>query len=507
MFNIKTIHLLFLIFAASLLIRFLYFPENIYFGYDQARDAFATAEILSGNLKVVGPPTTFTGLNHGVLYYYLYSPFYFLDSGDPSFPAAFLRIINATGIFLVFLLTSVLFNKYVGLISSLLFAFSFEQTQFALYLNHPSLAVVSILIMYLGLALLIFKKKRLGLIVASLGLGLSIQFEFILTYLIVPFIAMLIYLRKEIKINLKDILVATLVFLLSISSFIVGEFKFGFTSFQSLPSLFLGAEKSISNIFAGYIYSIDQMIRFNFGLHQHNFLFVIALLAFLKLLFSKVKKQMIFLGFWFFSVFLIYIVSGGGDSSSSVVQYHPNVGTSISLLIFISYLIYSLFLKSRVLAALVLIIIIGLNLSMILKFNQTGSIAEINAQSGMLLSDEKKVLDFIYQDSQGKLFAVKAITMPFYINTTWSYLFEWYGLQKYGYLPIWGGKNALGYGGNLVVETAQDKLPDIRFLIIEPIRGIPQHLINEFLEEESYFSDILLDIKIGKFTVQKRIKK
>lgn len=508
MYKLKAFFGLLIIFLLALAIRFLYFPDNIYFGFDQARDAFATKEILSGNFKVVGPPTTFSGLNHGALYYYIYAPFYYLGGGDPAVVAAFLRVMNAFGVVLIFAIASILFNKKVGLISALLFTFSFEQTQFALYLNHPSLAVLSIMIMFLGLAIAIFRKESRGLIVAALGLGLSIQFEFILNYLIVPFALTIFLFKKDIPFNKKDIILSIAIFLLSVLTYVIAEIKFGFISFASLPLLLSGNEKSIANIFAGYFFGLNQIFRFNLSNSLQNYLiFIFLIFAFLKLFLSKTNKQTIFLGIWFFSLFVIYIVNGGGDTSSQVVQFHPNVGVSISLLIFISYLLYNLSLRSAFFTIIITGLIIFINLSMILKYNPAGSIAEINAQSGMILSDEKKVLDFIYTDVAEKPFAVKAITMPFFINTSWSYLFEWYGKNKYGYLPVWGGNNAAGYYGNLVVVDAQDRLPEDRYLIIEPLRGIPAHLINDFLREESYFSNLVQEKNIGSFIVQKRVKK
>ena len=146
------------------------------------------------------------------------------------------------------------------------------------------------------------------------------------------------------------------------------------------------------------------------------------------------------------------------------------------------------------------------NVQMIRTFNPKGTISEINVQQGMLLSDQKKVLDYLYTDASGSAFAVKALTMPLLINTIWSYLFEWYGNAKYGYLPIWNGKNALGFHGNLKVQEAQENLPSKRYVIIEPLRGIRLALIEEFLKEENYFTNITEEKKIGEFTIQKREK-
>lgn len=67
----------------GLLLRFLYFPSDVYFGYDQARDAYYIQDIIHGHLKVLGPPSTASSLYHGVLSYYILAPFYYLSEGNP----------------------------------------------------------------------------------------------------------------------------------------------------------------------------------------------------------------------------------------------------------------------------------------------------------------------------------------------------------------------------------------------------------------------------------------
>lgn len=507
--NYKIILILFFIFSLALYLRFLYFPNDIYFGIDQAIGSFAVKEILSGHPKLIGPSTSFPGLRHGVLYYYLYAPFYLFGNGNPTLTAVFLRIVNALGIFLIFILGTVIFNKYVGILAAFLFAVSFEQTQFALYFNHPSLSVISILLMYLGLGLLIFRKKDFGLIIALLGLGLSIQFEFILTYLLVPFIIILLVFRKSIpRINLKILSLGVVAFFLTTLSFIIAEIKFSFRSINLLPQLlFNSSPKSFYRIISTYLFEMGQVIKFNLvGIDSLRFITsLILLLSFISVLFSKVRKEIIFLGIWFFSAMIVYFVTGGEDLKVSIIQYHPNAGVALSLTIIVSYLLYILGRRTSPLITLMIVVLISAaNFSLIQKINPHGSMPEINAQSFMLLSDEKKVLDYIYQDAKGQPFTVKGITLPYIINTTWSYLFEWYGLQRYGYLPIWNGKNALGYPGNLKVQEAQGGLPAKRYLIIEPVRGIPVHLINQYLQEESYFTDVIEEKNIGSFVVQKR---
>lgn len=494
------------IFLLALFLRFLYFPQDIYFGFDQARDAFAVLEIIKGDLRIIGPPTGVEGLFHGPLYYYLYAPFYFLSGGDPAWTAAFLRVVNATGVFFVFLMGKTMFDKKVGILAALLFAISFEQTQHALYFNHPSLAVVTVTIFYFGLALLFFKKKSRGLILALAGLGLSIQFEFVLTSLLIPLALLLLVFRKTLpKINKEVWLLSILAFVLTTATFIAAEIKFHFRSlavFFNLLSQSGMSELSLRQIL-GNIYLISHRLMGDNLLlaNSQTAVLLISLIAIaLVLLLNRSSRfKTLFLITWFFSGTIPYL-----NNTTPTPLYYYSVGASISLLIGVSFLLTQVWERAKAAAILLMVIPLISNLMLITTINSKGSMPTINVQSGMLLSDEKKVIDYMYQTSSGQQFAVYAVTMPLNIHTTWSYLFQWYGKGKYDYLPVWGGEAASGFPGNLQVVTAKSTLPSNRFLIVEPTRGIRYSLIENILREESYFTKVSQQEKIGDFMVQKR---
>src|SRR3990172_11001918 len=124
-FNSVTLTLL-VLFILSLVVRFLYFPGNVYFAYDQARDSYFATEILKGDIRLIGPPSAAsTKLFPGPLSLYLYAIVYFIFSPNPETLSAFFRIYNALGEFLVFLIGSKLFSKKVDILSSILFALSY----------------------------------------------------------------------------------------------------------------------------------------------------------------------------------------------------------------------------------------------------------------------------------------------------------------------------------------------------------------------------------------------
>lgn len=494
----KKILLLFGIFLIALLLRFLYYPQNTYFGFDQARDAYAVREILSGDLKIVGPPTANGILHHGSLYYYIFAPFYLIGGGDPSAVSLFLRILNATGIFLLFSITLILIDKKTAFVSALLFALSYEQTQFSLFLNHPSLAVISVLLFYLGLGIWIFKKSKWGFYLTLFGLGLSIQFEFVEIQLIAILLLFLFIFRKSIfSIGLKQAALGFMFFLLPLSTYIISEIKNGFAIIsKSSNLLFNGTEKysildHLGQVFPLMLRHFQDNLAANFNISL--ILAIVYLILFVYLFYNNIlRKKLIFLSIWFFGGFLVYLFIKND-------AYFYNTGTSIALLIFTSLLISRF--CNRWFTGLILILIFTSNTFLITKNNPLGPNQKINPQIGLLLNDEQKVMDYIYQNANGEEFAVNALTMPYSINTTWSYLFEWYGKKKYGYIPIWGGDAADGFPGNLRVEKARSKLPNKRFLIIEPLEGIPTYLKDSFIANEENYTAIIEKRNIGTMQV------
>lgn len=488
-FEKKRIVILLVIFLLAVLLRLLYFPDNTYFGFDQARDAYAVKEILSGDLKIVGPPTANGIFHHGVLYYYIFAPFYYIWDGDPAVVSFFLRILNAAAVFILYPLVFILFGEVAAIFASFLFAISYEQTQFSLFLNHPSLVVISVLVFYLGLSFWIFKKKNWGFYLALFGLGLSIQFEFVETQLIAVFLLFIIVFRKNAaKIKFKNILVGLLVLLLPLSSYIISEVVHSFSVVRQIPYLISNYSQTPSQAagkFSNFLFILTRHIHDN--LASNNIVVVVLGLIFLVVLIQLMiknicRKELTFLMLWFGGGFLIYFFINND-------AYFYNTGTSIALLIFAAYLLSKLYTLSRWLIIPVIFLVLISNLYLEVKNNPLGPNQKINPQIGLLLKDEEKVVDLIYQQANDDKFAVNALTMPYNVNTTWSYLFEWYGKKKYGYVPIWGGDAATGFPGNLRVETARSKLPDKRFLIIEPLESIPTYLIDSFIANEKNYTN------------------
>ena len=490
------------IFFLALLIRFLYFPNNINFAYDQARDSFAALDILRGDLKVLGPPTTAGGnIFHGALFYYILAPIYFLFNHNPEVAAALFRILNAIGVILVFYIGAAIFNKEVGLLAAFLYAISFEQSQYALFFGHPALGVFSVLIFYLGLTLWIFKNKPWGFIIALGGLGLSIQFEDANILLILNLVLVLLIWYRKIKLlNFKIILFSLLTLGVILSTFILSEVKY---NFRMTGSLFGVA----SNLNRSANFDIEQKFNVLIRLVHDNFLANINLsiigiisLTILSLIFlckSNYRQRIIFLTIWFLGGMIPHLLN-----NSFTYYYSP--AATVSLLIFVSFLIYWLYTKQKVVSTLLLGTLVFSNIWLITNNNYKGPGADIVIQPGMLTSHQRQVIDYIYNESNGEDFSANALTVPLNIKTTWDYLFNWYGRDRYGYTPVWGGEAADGFAGYLQVETDRSKLPDRRFTIIEPTIGIAEKQVEDFFRIENYFTKIIEEKRFGTITVQER---
>jgi len=496
-------YLLLVVFFLALILRFVYFPENVYFASDQARDAYFSYEVIRGDFRVVGPGATFGRyLHHGVLYYYIMGPVYYLFRGNPYVPALIINLLSAVGVFVVFMVGKNIFNTKTALIAAFLYAVSFEQSQYALFFSHPGLALIFVLLYYLGLTELIFKGNSKGIILSAFCAGVATQLHVSLSVLIfmIP-VFVLVFRSKIIQLKKKDIFLALMVLIVSLSSFLVAEVKFGHLK-SFIASLSEPGSSSfglfINNfMFAVNRYVTDNLISFS-SRPAFNILLVIAVYL---LLIKRVKERTvgIFLLMWFLVACVAYLV---GSSTT----YYYGIGGSVSLLLAVSMVISLIWEKKVIVALILLVVIMGSNVSKIITINEKGPIGSIMAPPGLLLSDELRAIDYIYTQAGEEEFSIHAITIPYNVKTTWDYLFNWYGMQKYGLVPVWGGEDALGSEGTLKVVRARSTLPAKQFLIIEPLAGLSDDVVENFFREESYFTNLKTEKEFGEITVQIREK-
>lgn len=501
MLKLKIGLIVFAIFLLAYFLRVVYLPQKaLTFGYDQARDAISAQSILGGHLKIQGPPASTPGLNHGVFYYYLLAPAYAFGK-NPVNAAYLVALINSLTVFIVFGLGYLMSKKIkAGILSAVLFAFSFEATQYATWLSNPTVAVLTVPLMYLGLWLWIEKKNKWAPLITALGLGLSIQSEIFLTYHIVPMLIWLWVSRKNI--TRKQIIVFLLTLSLSLSSMIVSEVKFGFRGIEGIKNLLavnqpnLAYATSIGDFLNLYLNQIGRIFAFNSypGNIFYGGVFIIALAVYY--IFRK-DKTGLFISTWLFSH--VAVVSLGGTSTPFLMV---GIGPAVSLILGIA--LNSWFSSGKkFIAAFVSAILISGNLAMITRENYKGSTI-FSIQKEMTLKRELAAIDYTYKEAAGKKFSINSLTSPLYINIVWSYLYKWYGVKTYGYAPQWSGRDQVGQLDSLAQTSADTKL---MFLIIEPMDGIPSQYLDETIHEADAKSVLVKEQYFGQIRVQERLKK
>ena len=498
--------LLVAIFTLALFLRWLYLPQGaLVFGYDQGRDAFIAEEILHGDLKLQGPPVGgLPGVFHGVLYYYVVAPAYLLGHGNPIIAAFWMSFLNALGVFVIYLITLKIYNKKsAALISSLVYACSFELSQYANWLSNVSLAVIFVPLIYFGLYLWLRNKNRFGPITTGLALGLSIQCNAALAYHVVP-VVFWIYLYRN-KLFKKSILSFFTSFLLATSSMIIAEIKFNHGGFAGLWYLFSSQDKIASSVkfgefFVNYLNQLGNVLSFTiFPLNiAFGGLVGLFVLIFIFYLWYQSDREKFSWHMVILSAPISYAIAlafGGGSTP------HITVGIASLISVMLGIILWDLSLKNKYLSILLLALILGSNITKIVIENKNGQ-TNFAIQEGLILSSELKAVDYSYQESIGKPFSISTLTSPLFINTTWSYLYNWYGKTKYGYLPYWIGHDQIGQLGNNL-QTAPINIQK-HYFIIEPTFSIPDLYIGYARGDQESISKLINKIDFGKIAVEER---
>lgn len=506
----KKIYLVLLvaIFILALIFRFYAFRESAYFGYDQARDAYEAQDIYQNkNFKVIGPPSTGNlGIYHGPLYWYLNGPVYMAFNGDPYGVSAFYRVANALGVFLIFAIGSLMINGRVGLVAAFLYAISYEETQYSLYVGNPSLAVFFIPLIYLGAVLLAknTKHKNWPLVLMFGGAAAATQVNLMYAYSFAVVVALILILRKNLsRLTKKNWLLGIGTGALLLSTYVLAEIKYDFREIKTVFRLLgegFGVMSPGQSKYLLFWEKFITMFRDNFfGLFSNNT--VIAFLAVgvsIWVLYKAIKNVYFrILAVWIFS--WIFLMMVGGHTG-----YYTNAGIGVGIIIGLAAMICSIKgVVGKIVLAVVLIFCFLVNGEKV-KFQSPKSlIAAMITQTGMKLSDEYKIIDDMYTEAKGKGFTVRLTGIPYKIQTVWAYLFNQYALPKYGYLPFWENGNALGFPGELPVPKSGTTC--LRFLVREPTRGLPGFLIEGDEKEENVFSKIVSKKDIGDFLIESRI--
>lgn len=487
--------IIFLLIILSFALRSLFiFGGSVSFHYDMARDAFLALQIWNNfDLKIIGPPTSTPGLFHGALYYYLLAPLYGLGKGDPGIVAFFFSFLNSLTVIPVMLLARGLFKSLkLAVLAGLLFTVSFEANQYAGWISNPSPAILTVALFFYFLTIW-QKGKTSGLYLAVLAAIFSIQFQFFLIYLLL-LIPVFGYLFK-LKIIFTRFVTSLTIAILGLSSFIIAAIKFQ-TIKISIFGLVSIATASQIDFRGGFSQSLTNFIDKFSELYIYNFfptsVVLGGLLSITAVFFLKKEKLILF-----FLFSNLPIVIFGSHSNT-----YANIGLVVPAILSVVNMVKVIIKRSKLLVIIIIFLIIASNLYAIFKNSPQGQLILV-IPNDMVLKNQIKVIDFTYEKAKGQPFSINALTLPLWTNTTWAYLYNWYGKNKYGYLPGFYGHDQVGLLGNEVLKKVERPL-DKTFFIIEPHVGIPDDIYQLEIGSEDSKSKLISEEKFGDLRVQER---
>ncbi len=191
--KIKKHHLiLLLIFLIFAFFRFYNLDKRVGFGWDQERDANAVADILSGDIKLIGPRVLGDkGFFLPPYFFYLLAPFYKLTALSPYSGVLFLYFYNLVFFFTAYKVMKKLFNQKTALLFLAIWAANPH------LLSMDTIAWNPLLIPLVFMLILNFLKGRGAFLLGLLyGFGTSLHAQFLLIFPL--FLPMFLRDRKKI---------------------------------------------------------------------------------------------------------------------------------------------------------------------------------------------------------------------------------------------------------------------------------------------------------------------
>jgi|GEM_PF-517177 len=492
--------LIFAIFLFAVIFRFLTVSDNtIYFLFDQARDATIVQEMITQrDLKIQGPSASGTNdmIYHGALYYYLIAPVYAVARGNPQLVSYFFALLSSIAVVPLFYLTKNLTqNRWAGILAAGLYAFSFEASQTGTWLSNPVMVMMTLPFFYWFFWRIFFQNRTQELPWLMLFLGLTNQAVIFSGYLwLIILLGYWIASRRNttqrFTFPLRTLILSAVVYLATVSTLVLNHLLL-LRNGVLRPLEFIGTLSKSGT--TGLIEQLSQ--TFHIYARHINMVYFPQLGLFSLLLFGvivwtvkKTSSQPVryFLSLWFFAPLLLL-------SFLFRNNYHSSIGLSFVLYILLAVLIVQAS-KDRVGKVFAVILVIGFlsaNISQLIYAKQESfHIASI--QSRGLLKHQLDLLDDTYQKAAGQPFSISTLTVPYGYNTTWAYLYNWYGKSKYGYTPNFYGSSQSGSFGPSMLTIVES--PDLlHFSIFEPLEGISQDLYKDFATKQVEAAGPILD--------------
>lgn len=425
-----------LLIGVAIFLRTYRVDQLLWFFYDQGRDALVVWDFIkTGKLFLIGPTTGLEGIFRGPFYYYLISPAYFIGKGDPATAAAFLGILNAFGLILVFAL-AVNISRFAGLIAVFLGAISFNWVRNDRWLSNPSpisfFGPLTLLFLYLS------SKNSKYFIWVGLLLGLNFQMETSGTvFTLFAVIVWVIY--QKIYRDIKSILISVGLFLATFLPQAVFDIRHDFLITKSFFKFMQTGNGSGSSFGIPTAYQFDQRlnavystfidkIEFNpssLGLVLLIFILVVLLIS--KKLRSVLLVKLLLI--WILvPVILVFFYRGNFERFYG--YYFNSLIPAFFLLIGLVFVTISKNIVGKVITLIFLTLFFLIQWQILPGYLND----KLEGSNTIALGNQVKAIDWIYNDAGEKQFNTDVYVPPV-VPYAYNYLFKYLSDTRYNRLP------------------------------------------------------------------------
>ncbi len=214
---------------------------------DEGRDALIMNKILSGDLPLIGPPTSVGNIYLGPLYYYMMFLFMAPTNLNPVSAAMMNALIGVLIVGFVYILGKVWFGRVSGLIAAFLYAISPVNIIYSRSSWNPNPAPFFALLGIFGLYRAHKTGNFLWLVLTGFAFAAALQMHYLSLILIPIGIVLWIYelwFRKNNKLSLKNFPIGTILgittFVLVMIPLVVFDFRHNFLNYRAIIELLSG---------------------------------------------------------------------------------------------------------------------------------------------------------------------------------------------------------------------------------------------------------------------------
>lgn len=490
----KEHYILYLIILVGAFLRFQgVFTNSFAFTYDVGRDMLTLWQIVYDHkISLIGQTTGLPGVFYGPWWYYLLAPFFAIFSGNPQGIAGIMSLVGVLSIIFSYILGEKIGNRILGIILVAITAVSPILISWSSQIWNPNIIPVFVLLTLLVLSNIFLSNKNKLKYYFFLGiiLALIMDFEIVFGVLFLVSIALSVLVIKKMNIKLSEAIGFFVGGLIILSPRIVFELRHQFLMTKSLINFFSSGDsigrdslgKVLINRFSIFFDQFcSTLATDNKLLGIAIFFFILVSLLFLYKKTNSMVKNFIQLSCITLVVFFIGILFFNHD-----IWPHYLVGLPIFYILLFSL---SLYLLSKKLSGNTIPIIIVI-LVFIINLNPIGVIQNLSKPlwegDAAVYRNQVGVIDYIYQESNGREFKYVVYTPPVH-DYTYRYLFKWYGPNKY--------KSSPSINSNLA------------YFILEPDFQNPQRL-KDWLKQREGDGRIIKSQEVGGgIVVQTRINK